>query len=157
MEGVWASIRLAPWCGLGLRCRRLLPVVFVGWVGLDATEAEVVVARPRLVMQRRASFATMYGSVADAAEWVDVGDGRQEVWRLHRLACDGARHRDATHDGAVDAPAGELVEREGAPHGLRLHPLLDHVAWAGSAAVVFLLWRRRSKRSRLQSGGLRGG
>ncbi len=47
---------------------------------------------------------------------------------VQRLACDGARHRDATHDGAVDAPAGELVEREETPHGLRLHPRLNHAA-----------------------------
>jgi hypothetical protein len=78
VEGVRATTRLAPWCGLGLRCRRLLPVVFAGWVGLDATEAEVVVARPisaspRLVMQCRVSLATRYGSVADAPEWVNVG------------------------------------------------------------------------------------
>ena len=41
---MWRGVRarLASWCGLGLRCRTLLPVVFAGWVGLDA--AEVVVA-----------------------------------------------------------------------------------------------------------------
>ncbi len=77
VEGVRATTRLAPWCGLGLRCRRPLPVVFAGWVGLNATEAEVVVARfisasPRLVMQ--VSLVTRYGLVADAAEWVNVGD-----------------------------------------------------------------------------------
>ena len=59
VEGVRA--RLAPWCGLELRCRTLFPVVFAGWVGLDA--AEVVVARPisalpRLVTQSRVSSAT---------------------------------------------------------------------------------------------------
>ncbi len=30
VEGVRATTRLALWCGLGLRCRRLLPVVFAG-------------------------------------------------------------------------------------------------------------------------------
>ncbi len=53
VEGVRA--RLASWCGLGLRCRRPLPVVFAGWVGLNATGARQM-ARPisaslRLVMQ----------------------------------------------------------------------------------------------------------
>ncbi len=37
-----------------------------------------------------------------------------------------------------------------------LNPL-PAAALASSAAVAFLLWRRRSKRGRLQSGGLRGG
>jgi len=55
--------------------------VFAGWVGLDAAESEVEVvvagpisASPRLVMQCRVSLATRCGSVADAPEWIDVGD-----------------------------------------------------------------------------------
>ncbi len=84
-RATWRGVRarLALWCGLGLRCRRLLPVVFAGWVGLDATEAEVAAARPRLVMQCRASPAAGYGSVAEAPKWVNVG-GRSSRGRSQR-------------------------------------------------------------------------
>jgi hypothetical protein len=141
--------------------------VFAGWVGLNATgsEAEVVVARPisaspRLVMQCRVSLATRYGSVADAPEWVNVGDvieprvEPEAVWSPFPLLyefsgwrIDGSIVRRITVTGPV---AGEAV--------WTLNPL-PAAALAGSAAaaVAFLLWRRRSKRGRLQSGGLRGG
>ncbi len=37
-RATWRGVRarLAPWCGLGLRCRRPLPVVFAGWWGSTA-------------------------------------------------------------------------------------------------------------------------
>ncbi len=43
-RATWRGVRarLAPWCGLGLRCRRPLPVVFAGWVGLDGCFSQTV-------------------------------------------------------------------------------------------------------------------
>jgi hypothetical protein len=137
---------------LGLRCQKLLPVVFARWVGLDATEAEVVVARlisasPRLVMQCRVSLATRYGSVADAPGWVNVGgviEPRVEpkaMWGLFPLyAFSGWR---------INGSVVCRITVAGPVAGWTLNPL-PAAALAGSAAVAFLLWRRRSKRGRLQ-------
>jgi hypothetical protein len=141
--------------------------VFAGWVGLNATgsEVDVVVARPisaspRLVMQCRVSLATRYGSVADAPEWVNVGDvieprvEPEVVWSPFPLLYEfsgwrinGSIVRRIVVVGPV---AGEAVWTLN---------LLPAAALAGSAAaaVAFLLWWRRFKRCRFQSGGLRGG
>ncbi len=64
---------------------------------------------------------------ATAAELANAAAGRR--FTVRTASCGGARHRDAAHNGAVDAPARELLEgREGAPHGLRLHSRLEETS-----------------------------
>ena len=49
-----------------------------------------------------------HSRMATAAEPANAAAGRR--FTVCTASCGGARHRDAAHDGAVDAPAGELLE-----------------------------------------------
>jgi hypothetical protein len=143
VEGIRASTRQALWCELGLRCRRLLPAVFAGWARRDGGgsrggEAHICVAAVRYAVP--ASLATRYGSVADASEWVNVGDvieprvEPEAVWSPFSLyEFSGWR---------IDGFIVRRIAVAGPVAGWTLN-FLPAAALAGSTAVVFLLWRWR--------------
>jgi hypothetical protein len=105
-------------------------------------------------MQCRVFLATRYGSVADASEWVNVGDVVKPRVEPEAVWCSFLLYEFS--GWRIDGSIVRHITVVGPVAGWTLN-YLPAAALADSAAVAYLLWRRRFKRGRLQSGIRRGG